>query len=155
MSLTVSLLDKLMDSDPSTRDEKDFPTSQQQMLNSLLRDLESMLNSRIGWKNIPDDLLEVRYSILNYGLPDFSSMPYSSQEGGQNELCDIVHDAIKEFEPRLRNPYVQISDEKNAIDRVLRLQISATCLIDNSIHEVRFNSEVEPVNLGMKLSRAK
>lgn len=44
---------------------------------------------------------------------------------------------------------------KNAIDRVLRLQINATCLIDNSIHEVRFNSEVEPVNLGMKLSRAK
>ncbi|ELB2897207.1 type VI secretion system baseplate subunit TssE [Vibrio alginolyticus] len=154
MSLTVSLLDKLIDSDPLDRDEKDFPASQQQMLSSLLRDLESMLNSRIGWKNIPDDLLEVRYSILNYGLPDFSSMPYSSQEG-QNQLCDIVHDAIKEFEPRLRNPHVQISDEKNAIDRVLRLQINATCLIDNSIHEVRFNSEVEPVNLGMKLSRAK
>lgn len=65
MSLTVSLLDKLIDSDPLTRDEKDFPASQQQMLSSLLRDLESMLNSRIGWKNIPDDLLEVRYSILN------------------------------------------------------------------------------------------
>ncbi|NMR82998.1 type VI secretion system baseplate subunit TssE, partial [Vibrio parahaemolyticus] len=55
MSLTVSLLDKLIDSDPLTRDEKDFPASQQQMLSSLLRDLESMLNSRIGWKNIPDD----------------------------------------------------------------------------------------------------
>ncbi|MDL2005398.1 GPW/gp25 family protein, partial [Vibrio parahaemolyticus] len=63
--------------------------------------------------------------------------------------------AIREFEPRLRNPHVQISDEKNAIDRTLRLEISATCLIDNDIHELKFNSEVEPVNLGMKLSRAK
>ncbi|MDW3150485.1 type VI secretion system baseplate subunit TssE, partial [Vibrio sp. 2132-1] len=53
------------------------------------------------------------------------------------------------------NPHVQISDEKNAIDRTLRLEISATCLIDNDIHELKFNSEVEPVNLGMKLSRAK
>ncbi|MCF9723397.1 type VI secretion system baseplate subunit TssE [Vibrio parahaemolyticus] len=154
MALTVSLLDKLVDSDPTTREEKDFPVSQQHMLNGLLRDLESMLNSRIGWKNIHEDFLEVRYSILNYGLPDFSSMPYSSQDG-QSQLCDIVYEAIREFEPRLRNPHVQISDEKNAIDRTLRLEISATCLIDNDIHELRFNSEVEPVNLGMKLSRAK
>ncbi|NES63443.1 type VI secretion system baseplate subunit TssE, partial [Vibrio parahaemolyticus] len=70
MALTVSLLDKLIDSDPTTREEKDFPVSQQHMLNGLLRDLESMLNSRIGWKNIHEDFLEVRYSILNYGLPD-------------------------------------------------------------------------------------
>ncbi|MCS0002804.1 hypothetical protein NB620_21280 [Vibrio alginolyticus] len=32
MSLTVSLLDKLIDSDPLTRDEKDFPASQQKIL---------------------------------------------------------------------------------------------------------------------------
>ncbi|TOB82112.1 lysozyme, partial [Vibrio parahaemolyticus] len=41
MALTVSLLDKLIDSDPTTREEKDFPVSQQHMLNGLLRDLES------------------------------------------------------------------------------------------------------------------
>ncbi|TOA30110.1 lysozyme, partial [Vibrio parahaemolyticus] len=28
MALTVSLLDKLIDSDPTTREEKDFPVSQ-------------------------------------------------------------------------------------------------------------------------------
>lgn len=38
-------------------------------------------------------------------------MPYSSQDG-QSQLCDIVYEAIREFEPRLRNPHVQISDEK-------------------------------------------
>ncbi|WP_104040342.1 type VI secretion system baseplate subunit TssE [Vibrio hyugaensis] len=154
MALEASLLDKLIDSDPSVRDEKDFPVSSQSLLNNLLRDVEAMLNSRIGWRELPEDLLEVRYSILNYGLPDFSSMPYSSQEG-QSQLCGIVCDAIKEFEPRLESPFVTILDEKNATDRTLRLKITATCLIGSNTHEVTFNSEVEPVSLGMKLSRTK
>ncbi|MGR5235987.1 type VI secretion system baseplate subunit TssE [Vibrio alfacsensis] len=152
MAMRASLLDKLIDSDPTVRDERDFPANQQYLLNSLLRDVEAMLNSRVGWRALPDDLLEVRYSILNYGLPDFSSMPYSSQEG-QSQLCEIVCEAIKEFEPRLEAPSVSILEQKNAVDRTLRLKISATCLIGNNTHEVTFNSEVEPVSLGMKLSR--
>lgn len=154
MTLTNSLLDKLMDSDPLASVDADFPASPQNLLNGLLRDLESMLNSRVGWKSIQDDLVEVRHSILNYGLPDFSSMPYSSQEG-QNQLCEIIYQAINDFEPRLRNPFVHVSGEKSTIDRTLRLEINATCLIDNDIHEVRFNSDIEPVNLSVKLSRAK
>ncbi|WP_104047548.1 type VI secretion system baseplate subunit TssE [Vibrio jasicida] len=154
MALEASLLDKLIDSDPNVREEKDFPVSSQSLLNNLLRDVEAMLNSRIGWRELPDDLLEVRDSILNYGLPDFSSMPYSSQEG-QNQLCEIVCDAIKEFEPRLESPLVSILGEKSATDRTLRLKITATCLIGSNTHEVTFNSEVEPVSLGMKLSRTK
>lgn len=154
MALEASLLDKLIDSDPNVREEKDFPASSQSLLNNLLRDVEAMLNSRIGWRELPDDLLEVRDSILNYGLPDFSSMPYSSQEG-QNQLCEIVCDAIKQFEPRLESPLVSILGEKSATDRTLRLKITATCLIGSNTHEVTFNSEVEPVSLGMKLSRTK
>ncbi len=154
MALMNSLLDKLIDTDPMAKEDRDFPASRTDLLTGLLRDLESMLNSRIGWKSIKEDLLEVRYSILNYGLPDFSSMPYSSQEG-QKQLCDAVYHAIKYFEPRLTDPVVRISDTKNGIDRTLRLEISATCLIDQDLHEVRFNSEIEPVNLCVKLSRAK
>lgn len=154
MALANSILDKLIDSDPLASIDTSFPASPQNLLNGLLRDLESMLNSRVGWKNIHEDLMEVRYSILNYGLPDFSSMPYSSQEG-QNQLCDIIYKAINDFEPRLRNPFIQISDERSVIDRTLRIEINATCLIENDVHNVRFNSEIEPVNLSVKLSRAK
>lgn len=154
MALMSSLLDKLIDSDPSTKDERDFPASRADLLGGLLRDLESMLNSRIGWEELDVDLPELRDSIPSYGLPDFSSMPYSSKEG-QKRLCTTVHRAIKDFEPRLTNPRVRISDTTNTIDRALRLEISATCLIDKDIHEVRFNSDIEPVNLCVKLSRVK
>lgn len=154
MPLVASLLDKLIDNDPHLREDKDFPLGQQALVDNLLRDLESMLNSSIGWTEISDDLREVKSSILNYGLPDFSSMPYSSKQG-QDQLCEIVRDAILEFEPRLESPNVSILDEKSAVDRTLRLKISATCLIGNNTHEVTFNSEVEPVSLGMKLSRMK
>ncbi len=153
MALNNSLLDKLIDSDPMTDKDIDFPTSTADLLTSLLRDLESMLNSRIGWRNIDIDMREVRFSILNYGLPDFSSMPYSSEEG-KRKMCDTVRYAIRDFEPRLGNPLVRISDTKSAVDRTLKLEISATCLIDKDLQEVRFNSEIEPVNLCVKLSRA-
>ncbi|WP_440888127.1 type VI secretion system baseplate subunit TssE [Vibrio sp. WZ-1] len=152
--LGASIIDKLIDSEPTTRIEKDFPITQQSLLDNLLRDLEAMLNSRVGWTALPDDLLELRYSILNYGLPDFSSMPYSSQDG-QKQLCEIVCAAIKEFEPRLREVSVSIANENNSIDRSLSLKISAVCLIDKNMHEVTFNSAIEPVNLGLKLSKAK
>ena len=150
----ASIIDKLIDSEPSSRIEKDFPITQQCVLDNLLRDLEAMLNSRIGWTALPDDLLELRYSILNYGLPDFSSMPYSSQDG-QKQLCDIVSSAIKEFEPRLKEVSVSIANENNSIDRSLSLRIGAVCLIDKNMHKVTFNSAIEPVSLGMKLSKAK
>lgn len=149
-----SLLDKLIDSDPTTKEERDFPATRADLLGSLLRDLESMLNSRIGWEELDIDLAELRGSIPNYGLPDFSNMPYSSKDG-QNRLCSTVYRAIKDFEPRLTNPRVRIADTTNTIDRTLRLEIRATCLIDKDIHEVRFNSDIEPVNLCVKLSRAK
>ncbi len=154
MALKNSLLDKLIDSDPMTNQEIDYPASTADSLTSLLRDLESMLNSRIGWRNINEELLEVKYSILNYGLPDFSSMPYSSKEG-QKQMCDTVYHAIRDFEPRLTNPLVRISDINSAVDRTLKLEISATCLIDKHLEEVRFDSEIEPVNLCVKLSRVK
>ncbi|HGY9578763.1 type VI secretion system baseplate subunit TssE [Vibrio harveyi] len=154
MALAASLLDKLIDNDPQSREDKDFPLTQQLLIDNLLRDLESMLNSRIGWREVPFELKEANKSILNYGLPDFSSMPFSSQQG-QGELCGIVRAAIREFEPRLSSPVVNILQEKSAADRTLRLQINATCLIGNSERDVTFNTEVEPVNLGMKLSRAK
>ncbi|MCV3264624.1 type VI secretion system baseplate subunit TssE [Vibrio harveyi] len=100
MALAASLLDKLIDNDPQSREDKDFPLTQQSLIDNLLRDLESMLNSRIGWREVPFELKEANKSILNYGMPDFSSMPFSSQQG-QGQLCGIVRAAIREFEPRL------------------------------------------------------
>ncbi|WDZ74629.1 hypothetical protein PWW31_20860 [Vibrio harveyi] len=89
MALAASLLDKLIDNDPQSREDKDFPLTQQSLIDNLLRDLESMLNSRIGWREVPFELKEANKSILNYSMPDFSSMPFSSQQG-QGQLCGIV-----------------------------------------------------------------
>ncbi|ELR8704395.1 type VI secretion system baseplate subunit TssE [Vibrio vulnificus] len=153
-SLVPSLMDKLTDSDPLSSIDRDFPLTRHALMDSLRRDLESLLNSRINWMTLSDELREIQTSILRYGLPDFSSMPFSSADG-QQVLCQRVKETIQQYEPRLNYVSVVIAEDKNPIDRILKLRIKATCMIDNNEQELVMDSEVEPVSLGIKLSRTK
>ncbi len=146
-----SILDKLIDSDPKSEIDHDYPCGVQHLWASLLRDLENLLNARVSWHRIHPQFNEVDRSIVNYGLPDFSAMPFSS-ETGQEQLCDMIKQAIRQHEPRLRQVAVELVADKSPIDRVLRLRISATVVIDEKWHDLSFDTEVEPVNLAFKLN---
>lgn len=153
-SLTPSLLDKLVDHDPSSSYDRYYPLTRQALMDSIRSDLEALLNSRISWLAVSEELREVHSSVLRYGLPDFSSMPFSSADG-QQHLCRLVQETIVQFEPRLSSVSVTIAEDKNPLDRILKLRIRATCIIDSTEQELVMDSEVEPVSLGIKLSKAK
>lgn len=114
-SLAPSLMDKLTDSDPLSAIDRDFPLTRHALMDSLRGDLESLLNSRINWMALPEDLREVQTSMLRYGLPDFSSMPFSSADG-QQFLCQRVKETIQQYEPRLKYVSVFIAEDKNPLD---------------------------------------
>ncbi|WDE03285.1 type VI secretion system baseplate subunit TssE [Thalassomonas viridans] len=150
--LQVSLLDKLIDDNPQEPEARDGHNGAglNQVRANVRRDLENLLNAKVPWQTWPACYRELDHSLVNYGLQDFSSMAVGSLEGRQL-LCQKVADAIKRFEPRFIEVEVATVDNEQPLDRILRLRISALLYADPEPEYICFDSEVEPVHLGMKV----
>ena len=146
----ASLLDKLIDDSPQDRYESESyrGISLSKLRRYVARDLENLLNAKVQWSTWPDYYKELDQSLANYGMSDFSSMAVGSMEGRQL-LCDKVTESIKRFEPRFVEVYVETVDNDQPLDRILNLRINA--LLHNDSEFIAFDSEVEPVHLGMKV----
>ncbi|OAN11065.1 lysozyme [Photobacterium jeanii] len=151
--LKPSLLDNLIDESPENEAERPKPYSLQMLKNSVRRDLESLLNSRKTWRKWPSHLRELDSSLLNYGLSDFSSMPFGSKDS-RRLLCSMVEDTIKRFEPRFDSVIVSVLGDDEPDDRVLRLRIQAVFRVGEAEEEIIFDSEVEPISLGIKVEES-
>lgn len=141
--LQLSVLDRLLG------DSVAIP-SLAQVRHSVRRDLECLLNTRRCWLRWPGEYRELEKSVLGYGLPDFTVMELSTQEGRQ-WLCDEVERTIIRFEPRLARVSVTMRDNELPIDRLLRLRIDAVLLVDPIPQPVAFDSQLEPVSLSVSL----
>ncbi|QLE86822.1 type VI secretion system baseplate subunit TssE [Shewanella sp. Scap07] len=153
--IQASILDRLIDDDPDSADVKDSHRglNLQQLRSNVRRDLENLLNAKIQWQQWPDYYQELDASLLNYGLNDFSSMAVASLEGRQL-LCQQVAETIKRFEPRFIEVLVETMDNEQPLDRILRLRINALLYADPEPEYITFDSEVEPVHLGMTVNEA-
>ncbi|MEG3759812.1 type VI secretion system baseplate subunit TssE [Pseudoalteromonas carrageenovora] len=152
--LQASILDKLIDDEP---DFQDAPSRTEgitisELRKNVRRDIEALLNARIQWHTWPSEYSELETSCLSYGLPDFSSMSVGSHEG-RMLLCKIVKNTIERFEPRFIEVEV-LTDDEVPINRVLNLKINALLYADPEPEFISFDSEVEPVNLGMRIIEA-
>ncbi|ELR64598.1 Putative protein ImpF [Photobacterium marinum] len=148
--LLPSILDRLLDDDPESTREVSRVFHWREMRQSVRRDLENLLNARISWLVWPDWWSELDHSLLTYGLPDFSAMPLSSVDG-RDELCRVIEETIRKFEPRFTDVAVSVISEEQPLDRILRLRIHALLRADPEPEEVFFDSEVEPVCLGIRV----
>ncbi|WP_394203318.1 type VI secretion system baseplate subunit TssE [Shewanella waksmanii] len=153
--IQASLLDRLIDDDPQSADSKESHRglNLQQLRSNVRRDLENLLNAKVQWHKWPSHYHELEASLLNYGLSDFSSMAVASLEGRQM-LCQQVADTIKRFEPRFIEVLVETTDTEQPLDRILRLRINALLYADPEPEYITFDSEVEPVHLGMTVNEA-
>lgn len=150
--LIPSLLDRLIDdSDNASQQNNRGYVSQFSYRQAIRRDLETLLNTKIHWCTWPEWYGELERSLFSYGLPDFSSMPLSSQDG-RERLCQIVEETIRKFEPRCIDTSVSIVEKEQPLDRVLQLKIFALCHAEFGPEEMVFNSEVEPLSLGIKIA---
>lgn len=144
-SLELSLLDKLTDSGSNTRMGR-----LSQLRQSVRRDLENLLNAKVRWHIWPARFEQLDQSLLNYGLPDFSSLAAGSAEG-REQLCRWVRDAIRRFEPRFMSVQVALIDDDDPATRVMRLRIHALLGVEPTPERLVFESEVEPLHLGVKV----
>lgn len=150
--INASLLDKLIDDAPNEWDAEEAYRGGNlpQLRRNVGRDIENLLNAKVQWSTWPDCYKELKNSLVNYGLEDFSNMAIGSLEGRQL-LCKKVAESIRRFEPRFIEVDVETVDNEQSIDRILKLRINAVLYADPDPEYISFDSEVDPVHLGMKI----
>ncbi|MHC2068069.1 type VI secretion system baseplate subunit TssE [Bremerella sp. T1] len=143
--LMPSVFDRLLDFEPYNSQET--PRSQTQTMReireSVMRDLENLLNTRWRCKSWPPDMKELSNSLVNYGIPDFSSIDLSS-EMDRNSLREAIEFAIRTFETRFVTVSVEIPPDHKKEDRTLRFIIRAELHATPAPEPIVFDSKLEP-----------
>ncbi len=150
--LSPSILESLRTIDPDTSEPivSQPGISAESLLESVLHDLQRLLNSRIPWTAIDkhDELL--RASLANYGVPDFSGFALGSDDA-REELRKAVRQAIVDFEPRLRNVRVTRQLDEDEKERRMSLRIEAELLADPLPLRIVFDTQMDPVRKELKV----
>jgi type VI secretion system protein ImpF len=115
-----SILDRLA----PREDERGARRSADTIEDSILRDLEMLLNTRREEFLIPPEFEQTATSIVNFGVPDLAKCGSLRSGPEQTKLCRWIEDAIRAFEPRLCNVAVRVVDREN-VTPVLRFRVEA------------------------------
>jgi type VI secretion system protein ImpF len=143
-TITISVLDRLIDTEPDTRIENPLSRSQSVRLlkNSVHRDLEWLLNTR-RIADAPDEgLKEVNRSAYVYGLPDLSAVSVGSS-GDRNRLVRQILATINMFEPRLANVRVVLVEVPDSGKKDVRMRIEAMLRMDPVPEPISFDTVIE------------
>jgi type VI secretion system protein ImpF len=143
-SVTLSVLDRLLDNEPKNSTEVQMTRAQsvRQLKESLRRDLEWLLNTRRIAVPPEDALRELNRSVYVFGLPDFTGYKMSTP-AEQTRLLRRLELAVKLFEPRLANIKVVPVEAGLITSRRLRLRIEGLLLIDPAPEHVTFDTVLE------------
>lgn len=119
---------------------KEISSEQDWLAKSICEDLKRMLNTRKSLLLSDEQCPNVKKSILNYGINDFNFGSVGTEEE-RKELANQIHQVIREYEPRIENMIIEILENKNKEDRVLRLDIKAELKTKKQIN-IRTNIDV-------------
>jgi type VI secretion system protein ImpF len=144
-TVTMPVLDRLVDKDPQSRAEDALTRAEsvRQIKAGLRRDLEWLLNTRRISVEPDESLKGLNRSVYVYGLPDFSSYTASSPKD-QAKLIRAILNTLKIFEPRLANLQVTPADDgQRPRLQSLRLRIDGLLLMDPAPEHVSFDTVIE------------
>jgi len=153
--LRPSILSRLSDDNPTNKTESEADQHQKlkQLRNSVRRDLENLLNTRIRIGELDDDLSELKHSLISYGLPDLATVNISDKVK-RNTFVKDLESLLTEFEPRFKSVTVNYLENADKLDRTLRFRIDATMYADPSPVTIVFDSVLEPVSRTVNLAEA-
>lgn len=143
-TITISVLDRLIDLEPDNRLENPLSRAQSVRLlkNSVRRDLEWLLNTRRIADSPDEGLKEVSKSTYTYGLPDLSAISVGSS-GDRNRLVRQIVASINLFEPRLANVRVVLVETPDAGKKDVRMRIEAMLRMDPVPEPISFDTVIE------------
>jgi type VI secretion system protein ImpF len=143
-TITISLLDRLIDLEPDNRMENSLSRSQSVRLlkSAVRRDLEWLLNSRRICDPPDEGLKEVNRSTYTYGLPDLSALTMLAS-GDRNRLVRQVLATINQFEPRLANVRLVMIETPDSGKKDVRLRVEAMLRMDPVPEPITFDTVIE------------
>jgi type VI secretion system protein ImpF len=129
-ALKASMLDRLIEPEfEGTIGRSGYGV--EQMVDSVRRDLENLLNSHRVELEIPPEYRQVNNSVMTYGLPDLVSHQSRGPEVAKAVAAEIA-EAIARFEPRLTNVTVKALEVSPGAQLKLEFQIHATLRVEPS-----------------------
>jgi type VI secretion system protein ImpF len=140
MNIQTSILDRLIDHEPEVSHE----TVQHRLADiraikqSVIRDVENLLNTRRKIFPVPEEFREVNNSLFVYGLPDFSSLNPRSPQVKQMLRRDIEQ-TVARFERRLKNIKVQV-EMSDKMEQKIRFRITGILNIEPLSEPVTFDT---------------
>lgn len=117
--IPAPLFDRLIDENPETTTEPSplRTYNREQLKDSIQRELQALLNTRPNTKRLEgleDDPHNIAATTLFYGAHNFSFVDVTSASG-KEQVKTTLAQAIENFEPRLTNIQVTITEfERNA-----------------------------------------
>lgn len=147
-----SLLDRLIDEDPDNIQptKKAYGVVLRDIKQSIRRDLEALLNTRLYRDETPDSLSELTVSLVSYGLPDFSVLQLGAEEG-KEEFRLRVQTIIETFEPRFKQVYVELEQAGEDYERTLYMRISAVLMVEPDPIPLLFDSRIKTIDKAVRL----
>ncbi|WP_374584143.1 type VI secretion system baseplate subunit TssE [Pseudoduganella sp.] len=126
--------------------------SQEQLKESVARDLEMLLNTRTA---LPQEALaaypECARSILNFGLADFAGLSHSSS-ADRARICASVRLAVERHEPRLRGVQVSLAPSSGTVNRI-DIVIVGVLQGHGAEEAVSFSAALQPSSLQYSIKR--
>ena len=118
------LLDRLIDDAPDQQRDSAVSgaDSVTALRNSVRRDLEALLNARRRWRSWPSHMTQLATSPIGYGIPDFASGAFGDVRR-REELRQEIEATIRRFEPRFLSVRVNLIDNADRLETMLRLRI--------------------------------
>ena len=143
-TVTQSVLERLIDRDPSIRSEPPPTRAQSVRLvkASLRRDLEWLLNTRRTPEAVGSEYRELERSLFNFGLPDMTSLNWESGRD-RARLARHLEQTLAIFEPRLRRLKVVPLEAAAGTQHVLRFQIEGLLDMDPSPELISFDTTLQ------------
>ena len=139
-----SVIDRLIDQEPRQAADPNISLNEsvRRYKDSVLRDLEWLLNTRRTVIGVPQDCKELARSTFVFGLPDISSISGDS-EANRRQLLRDVEECIRIFEPRLTGVRVSHVEEKEGAQRRVRFVIEGLLRMEPNPERVLFDTVLD------------
>lgn len=150
--LVPSVFDRLIDDNPGVSEDTDSSRSQllRELRESVRRDLENLLNTRLPCHDFEAGMEQLEYSVVNYGIPDFSGNNLvSSRE--KEQFRRQLEKVISYFEPRFKSVRVELVESTSETDRTLRFRIDGLLNVQPAVKPIVFDSSMEPVTQNFRV----
>jgi type VI secretion system protein ImpF len=123
-----SLIDRLIDPQSAgTAWRQGYGVAE--MVETVRRDLEDLLNTRQSHQGLPEDFVETHQSIVGYGLPDLTAITALTPQQ-REEIGRLLEAVVTCFEPRLRDVRAHLVEPGDGKAATLRFRIDARLCVE-------------------------